>query len=290
MAALKEIKARIASVNNTLKITSAMKMVASAKLHRVQAAAEALSEYEKRLSGIASALCEPGSDEKRRVSPLALPHRKMQRVAVVAFASDSSLCGGFNNNAVRALSAAVEELRREGFARITLYPVGEKMVQAVTKAGYEANLAYRDLSGKPDYAQVARLADELMAAYLKEDIDRVCVVYNHFHSMGHQAPRQELYLPMSFGRSEERSEQAADDYICEPEAERLSEELLPYELRTKLYEILLDHSTSEHAARMVAMQTATDNAQELLEELSLTYNKRRQQAITDELADITQAD
>lgn len=289
MAALKEIKARIASVGNTLKITSAMKMVASAKLHRVQAAAAALAEYEHRLSAIAAALnADPGVKVS---SPLSVRHEACGHAFVVAFSSDGSLCGGFNANAIRALAQQTEALRAEGFARITVIPVGEKIAQAARKAGYEIDDRFRTLVGKPSYEGAAALADLLMQLYGTGDADRVCLVYNHFHSMGRQVAVQEVFLPMSAPVQEDREGGVRPvDYICEPEAARLLEELLPCALRTKLYETLLDSQTAEHAARMIAMQTATDNAEELLEELSLTYNKRRQQAITDELADITQTE
>ena len=285
MAALKEIKARIASVNNTLKITSAMKMVASAKLHRVQSAAAALAEYDKRLRGIAAAL--GGAAAKKVSSPWLVPHEKRDHAVVIVFSSDGSLCGGFNNNVIRALQHGVEELLRDGYAAVTVYPIGEKVAQATVKAGFQVCDDFRTLASEAQYGRCAELADRMMAEYREGKVDSVMLLYNHFFSMGRQAPEQSRFLPMELPQA--AAAEAAPDFIYEPGAAELMTQLLPYTLRTRLYEVLLDSSVAEHAARMIAMQTATDNATELLDELRLTYNKRRQQAITDELADITQA-
>ena len=285
MAALKEIKARIASVRSTLKITSAMKMVASAKLHRVQGQAQAAAEYERGLSQIAAALTAVSG--AKAASPLLLPHDKRGRAIVVAFSSDGSLCGSFNANAVKALAQQVKQLRAEGFDRVTVIPVGEKIAQAAAKAGYDTHDSFRTLVSEPAYEGAAALADALAEGYAAGKTDRVVLVYNHFRSMGRQTPVQEMFLPLPAG--EERPGRVPE-YICEPGAEALLAALLPQTLRARLYSVLLDSATAEQAARTVAMQTATDNASELLDELSLTYNKRRQQAITDELADITPND
>ena len=287
MAALKEIKARIASVRSTLKITSAMKMVASAKLHRVQAQAQAAAEYERGLSQIAAALT--AASGAKGVSPLLLPHDKRGRAVVVAFSSDGSLCGSFNANAVKALAQQVERLRAEGFDRVTVIPVGGKIAQTAAEAGYDTDDRFRTLVSNPACEGAAALADTLMAEYAAGEADRVVLVYNHFHSMGHQTPVQQTFLPITMPTGEELFDYAPE-YICEPKTETLLAALLPYTLRARLYAVLLDSAIAEHAARTVAMQTASDNASELLDDLSLTYNKRRQQAITDELADITPND
>lgn len=288
MASLREIRARITSVQGTLKITSAMKMVASAKLHRIQADASALAEYGRRLSDIAEALCAP---DMTAASPLLMPHDRLGLAVVVAFSSDNSLCGAFNSNAFKATASEVETLRSEGFEEVTVIPIGKKIAKAVAKAGYCTEERFHSLMARPDYEGTAALADWLMKEYTEQKIDRVVLVYNRFFSMGHQAPVQETLLPMTV--AEEKTDTAhgyATEYICEPRAGTLIAELLPYTLRTQLHAVLLDSMTAEQAARTVAMQTATDNATDLLDGLSLTYNKRRQQAITDELAYITQTE
>lgn len=286
MAALKEIKNRIASVRSTLKITSAMKMVASAKLHHVQATATALGEYERGLSEILTALC--ASSEKKIASWLTEPHDATAHAVIVAVSSDSSLCGAFNANIIRLVARHVEMIHKEGYQRVTIIPIGEKIAQAAVKAGYEVEDRFRSLAGCASYDSAAMLADQLTKGYETGEFDRVVLVFNHFQSMGHQVPTVKGFLPVSI--ADEPLPETTAEYLCEPEAGRLMAELLPYTLRTQLYTMLLDSATAEHAARTIAMQTATDNATELLDELSLTYNKRRQQAITDELADITPND
>lgn len=286
MASLKEIKGRIASVGNTLKITSAMKMVSSAKLHRVQSAASALAEYADRLTRLGEVL---SSSEKSEATACWYSEKdRKERVAVVAMASDSSLCGSFNNNAIKALQALVRELQVEGYREILLYPIGEKMVQAVVKGGYRADLGYRSLIAKSGFGETASLANLLIKQFLDGEFDRVILLHNHFFSMGRQNPISEQFLPIP-QMPQAKTLRKEIDYILEPEADKLVAELIPYLLRTRLHTALLDSLVAEHAARMIAMQTATDNASTLLEELRLNYNKRRQQAITEELADITQA-
>lgn len=291
MAALKELKERIASVQSTLKITSAMKMVASAKLLRVQSSMEALSEYERRFSDIVAALVSDPDVEV--ASPLTLEHGEKRRACLVALASDSSLCGAFNANALREAVSAVEELLAGGFSQVTVYPIGEKMVQgmgryaAVRGEKIDLCLDYRHLVGKHSFDGIIPLADRLMEDFLAGRCDRVCISRCHFHSMGRQVPMREQLLPFNRVSRANVDRTTAVDYILEPAPDTLLDALLPSAIRIILYNALLDSITAENAARMVAMQTATDNAEELSDDLTLEYNKRRQQAITSELADIT---
>ena len=291
MAALKELKERIASVQSTLKITSAMKMVASAKLLRVQSSMEALSEYERRFSDIVAALVSDPDVEV--ASPLTLEHGEKRRACLVALASDSSLCGAFNANALREAVSAVEELFAEGFSRVMVYPIGEKMVQGMGRyvaargENVDICLDYRHLVGKHSFDGIIPLADRLMEDFLAGRCDRVCISRCHFHSMGRQVPMREQLLPFNRVSRANVDRSAAVDYILEPSPDTLLDALLPSAIRIILYNALLDSITAENAARMVAMQTATDNAEELSDDLTLEYNKRRQQAITSELADIT---
>ena len=291
MAALKELKERIASVQSTLKITSAMKMVASAKLLRVQSSMEALSEYERRFSDIVAALVSDPDVEV--ASPLTLEHGEKRRACLVALASDSSLCGAFNANAMHEAVSAVEELLAGGFSRVTVYPMGEKMVQGMGRyaaargENVDICLDYRHLVGKHSFDGIIPLADRLMEDFLAGRCDRVCISRCHFHSMGRQVPMREQLLPFNRVSRANVDRSAAVDYILEPSPDTLLDALLPSAIRIILYNALLDSITAENAARMVAMQTATDNAEELSDDLTLEYNKRRQQAITSELADIT---
>lgn len=283
MASLKEIKGRIASVQSTLKITSAMKMVSSAKLHKVQGAATSFAEYELRLSAMVATLRSVSEVQ----SPLMAEHTAPKRAILVALASDTSLCGGFNNSAIKTLHEAVNRLTEAGFEQVEVIPIGEKMAAAVAKSDYMVCGEFATSIGDYDYAHVAELTEWLMEEYVAERIDCVEVAYHHFHSMGRQAARVDRLLPLASEQLQTSEDVSEIEYIFEPSTEELLASLVPYAVKTQMYEIVLDNTTSEHAARTVAMQTASDNANDLLEELRLTYNKRRQQAITDELADIT---
>lgn len=289
MASLKEIKTRIASVQNTLKITSAMKVVASAKLHRVQMVSTNFEQYSQLLKAIAASLYQ--GSELSVTSPLTFSHEEDRAAAVVAISSDSSLCGAFNHNVIRQLEHQMEQLKKVGFASIKVYTVGEKITQAAIKAGYDVCSDFRSIASKPDYQKTSELAGILMKLYLDEKADRVCVVYNHFKSMGKQIPQQKTLIPFTLSELGVKGDNndKNTEYICEPALSQLLEEMTPSVFKVFLHELILDSITAEHAARTVAMQTATDNADDLLDELSLTYNKTRQKAITDELSDITQS-
>ena len=286
MPSLKEIKGRIGSVQSTLKITSAMKLVASAKLRKAQQTIEGMRPYERKLQGMLDHLVASGakvSDEYTRTPAEGAPK---QRIALVAFASNSSLCGAFNANAVRL---TLETIRSYGDADVTVYSIGRKMADSMRKAGHPSPADYQKLADKPSYAPAAELAEKLMDDFLAGRLDRIDLVYNHFVSSGKQVPVRETLLPMSSAISsgaEGEVEKSEIDYILEPSASALLADLLPKSLRLKFYTALLDSNASEHAARTVAMQTATDNGEDLLQELTLQYNKSRQQKITSEILDL----
>ena len=292
MPSLKEIKGRIGSVKSTLKITSAMKLVASAKLRKAQQTIEGMRPYERKLQEMMERLVAQaggmGTSEWSARPAVededAAPAR--QKVALVAFASNSSLCGAFNANAVRL---ALETLRSYGDADVTVYSVGRKMAESMKKAGKTSPEDYQKLADNPSYAPAAELAGALMDDFREGRLDRVDLVYNHFVSSGKQVPVRETLLPMDPVISSEAGgevEKSEKDYILEPSAAELLENLIPKSLRLKFYTALLDSNASEHAARTVAMQTATDNGEDLLQELTLQYNKGRQQKITSEILDL----
>ena len=279
MASLKEVKGRIATVNNTRKITSAMKMVASAKLHKAQGAITNMLPYERRLHGLLTNLLG-GSEVLVWNTP-----REVKRVALVVFSSNSSLCGGFNANVIKHTTQWLDEHQALGKENILLYPVGKKVADALSKMGYAIQGNFQHLADKPSFAEAAELAQGLMDLFTRGEVDRVELLYNHFKSTASQILTREVYLPMqTSGNTMEGKENM--DYILEPSREELLATLLPKVLRMKLYTVLLDSNASEHAARTMAMQIATDNADDLLQELTLMYNKTRQQAITNELLDI----
>ena len=284
MPSLKEIKGRIGSVQSTLKITSAMKLVASAKLRKAQQTIEGMRPYERKLQGMLDHLVASGaqlSGEYTR-TPATGEGAPTPRIALVAFASNSSLCGAFNANAVRL---ALETIRSYGDADVTVYSIGRKMADAMRKTGKPSPADYQKLADKPSYAPAADLAEKLMEDFLAGRLDRIDLVYNHFVSSGKQVPVRETLLPMGDVIPSEAKESEID-YILEPSASALLADLLPKSLRLKFYTALMDSNASEHAARTVAMQTATDNGEDLLQELTLQYNKSRQQKITSEILDL----
>ena len=306
MPSLKEIKGRIGSVKSTLKITSAMKLVASAKLRKAQQTIEGMRPYERKLQDILSRVmeqCGPtaslsGVYARKEVQTDAeeMDAAPKQKIALVAFASNSSLCGAFNANVVRL---ALETVRSYGDADVTVYSVGRKMAESMKKIGKPSPEDFQKLADKPAYAPAAELAESLMEAFREGRLDRVDLVYNHFVSSGKQVPVRETLLPMGEipspaapVRNDKESvipseaKESDVDYILEPSASELLEDLLPKSLRLKFYTALLDSNASEHAARTVAMQTATDNGEDLLQELTLQYNKGRQQKITSEILDL----
>ena len=282
MPSLKEIKGRIGSVQSTLKITSAMKLVASAKLRKAQQTIEGMRPYERKLQGMLDHLVASGAKVSGEYTRTPAEGAGKLRVALVAFASNSSLCGAFNANAVRLTQ---ETIRSYGEADVTVYSIGRKMADSMRKAGHPSPADYQKLADKPSYAPAAELAEKLMTDFLAGRLDRIDLVYNHFVSSGKQVPVRETLLPMGDVIPSEAKESEVD-YILEPSASALLADLLPKSLRLKFYTALLDSNASEHAARTVAMQTATDNGEDLLQELTLQYNKSRQQKITSEILDL----
>ncbi|EXY51243.1 ATP synthase F1, gamma subunit [Bacteroides fragilis str. 3783N2-1] len=284
MASLKEVKTRINSVQSTRKITSAMKMVASAKLHKAQGAIENMLPYQRKLNKILTNFL---SADLPVESPFCV-ERPVKRVAIVAFSSNSSLCGAFNANVLKMFLQTVGEYRELGQDNILIYPVGKKIEEAVKKLGFFPQGSYQKLADKPSYDEAAALANLLMELFLEKNIDRVELIYHHFKSMGVQELLRERYLPIDLSavQNDEERGGVVNDYIIEPSAAQLIADLIPQVLSQKIFTAALDSNASEHAARTLAMQIATDNANELIQELTKQYNKPRQQAITNELLDI----
>ena len=292
MASLKEVKTRINSVKSTRKITSAMKMVASAKLHKAQGAIENMLPYERKLNKILTNFL---SADLPVESPY-IKAREVKRVAIVAFSSNTSLCGAFNANVIKMLLQTVGEFRTLGQDNILIFPVGKKVDEAVKRLGFEPQETSPTLSDKPSYQEASELAHRLMEMYVSGEIDRVELIYHHFKSMGVQILLRETYLPIDLTRVVDEEEkqkeeevqggEIANDYIIEPSAEELIANQIPTVLSQKLFTAAVDSNASEHAARTLAMQVATDNANELIQDLTKQYNKSRQQAITNELLDI----
>ena len=289
MPTLKEIKGRIGSVKSTLKITSAMKLVSSAKLRKAQVAIEAMRPYEEALQGILATLEIPGQagndvwgEPVMPDSDRASSDRASRPTALVAIASNSSLCGGFNANII----AKVRSERKPGDV---IYSLGRKMADAMRRDGYPTPEDLNDLVEHPAYGPAAALVEKLAHEVEEGKYSRVLLVYTHFVSTARQVPVAEVLLggdtPTDVVIPSEASV-SPDDVLIEPGKKELLASLRPKTLKLKLYAALLDSVAAEHAARTVAMQTATDNAENLLSELTLQYNKGRQQKITSEILDL----
>lgn len=285
MASLKEIKGRIETVTSTQKITSAMKMIASAKLHRAQGAIKNMLPYEKNLNDIMLRLLSSGEEF---TSPY-VNQRPVQRVAIVAYSSNTTLCGAYNSNVNKELEqiiASYPEITKEN---ILIYPIGKKIAKEIVKAGFTPQGDFEKLANKPDYKESAELAHKLMKMFAAKEIDKVELLYHHFVSTGKQVLTRSTYLPLDLQSVKALVTETQTDYIIEPEKKELIKSLIPNVLSLKIFTALLDSNASEHAARMMAMQTASDNARDLLHVLTVQYNKSRQQAITNELLDIVGA-
>ncbi len=280
MASLKEIKSRIQSVKSTQKITSAMKMVSSAKLRKAQKTIENFFPYEQRLNGLLGNFLSAEADSTSIFSEV----RDVKRVAIVVFSSNSSLCGGFNSNVAKRLSQTISTYQSLGREHILIFPVGKKVAKASRKLGFEPYSDFEAMADKPSYTAALSLADDLMQLFLNKDIDKVELIYHHFKSKSSQVLTSEVLLPIQLNKPTKGT--IALDYLVEPDRQTILEELIPMVLRLKIYTALLDSNASEYAARTMAMQIATDNADDILQDLSLLYNKSRQQAITNELLDI----
>lgn len=278
MAALREIKDRISSVRSTLKITSAMKLVASAKLRKAQQAVEAMVPYQKELSRVLEEV-RAAAGKSREV----VPAPETGKVAVVCVSSNSSLCGAFNGNVIRKALSVLGEYGGDA----DVYAVGKKMAERLRKEGYVPIGDYNYLVASPGYAEASQFAQKLIDSYDSGVYSKVVLVYTHFVSASRQVVKVETYLP--FMLDDTAGSEAVDfesKYIMEPSARQIAEAIMPQVMRLKVYTVLLDSLASEHAARTVAMQAATDNGKELLDELTLEYNKGRQGKITSEILDL----
>ena len=279
MASLKEIKVRIASIRSTQKITAAMKMVSSAKLHHTQMLTEHTLLYANKLSAILNGLLGAECD----LESFYTEQREVKRVAIAVFSSSSGLCGTFNVNVWKELSAWLHEYKAQQI-EVRLYPVGKKIADELHKAGYTTEDNFLHLGEKPSYDGAISLAGDLMELFTSGKVDRVELLYYHFKNTATQVLTHKVYLPITL--PEATTDASATDYLLEPSPENLQALLFPKLLNLTVYTTLLDTVTSEHAARMMAMQTANDNANDLIQDLTLQYNKTRQQAITNELLDI----
>lgn len=278
---LKEVKQRIASVRSTQKITAAMKLVSAAKLRKAQSAVENMLPYQNTLNRILSEFLSCDSHFETPFTEV----REVSRVAIFVVSSNGSLCGGFNANIIRHLKAILEEYRGLGKENVLLYPVGRKVTETLKKMNISVQQDLSTLANKPTYKEASELARSFMKLFSDKQVDRVELVYNHFKSTSTQLFTRKNLLPIDLQEDKKESDLLAN-FIVEPSVEAVMNNLLPKVICLNLFTALLDSNAAEQAARMVAMQVATDNADELITDLTREYNKGRQQAITNELLDI----
>jgi F-type H+-transporting ATPase subunit gamma len=286
VANLKELKTRIASVKSTQKITRAMKLVAAAKMKRATDAALASRAYSNEVTAVLRSLIArvDGSDHA-----LLNPHDETKRVAVVVVTADRGLCGGFNNNLMRRVENWIREQSQslDAFGDVELQSFGKKSQSYFSSRGFRFGRSVTDLKPKDFGIEVAKLVADLTTRYEAGDLDEVYIAYNHYVNTLTQTPTIEKLFPLSHLAEESGLEpEQLVDFVYEPNQTVILDEILPLFLRTRLTQVFLESEAGEHAARMTAMDNATRNATDVIERLSLEYNRARQAAITTELVEI----
>ena len=278
MANLKEIRSRITSVSSTMQITSAMKMVSAAKLKRAQDAITQMRPYANKLSELLQNL---SSNLDSSDSSVYSKQREVNNVLIVAITSNRGLCGGFNANIIKKTKVIIEESYPK--AKTSIISIGKKSSEHFKKNSYEVISTHDDLYNEISFSAVSKIAEEIMTFFVNGEYDRVYLVYNQFKNAATQNVMQESFLPV---QNENDKTTQKTDYIFEPSQTKIVNSLIPKSLKTQLFKAILDSHASEHGARMTAMHKATDNASELKKDLTLTYNKARQAAITGEILEI----
>ena len=282
MANLKEIRNRITSVNSTMQITSAMKMVSAAKLKRAQDAITQMRPYAQKLQEILGNLTSSLDTSDNAYAQ----ERDLKNVLVVGINSNRGLCGGFNNNISKKVKLIAAEHKD---SNVAILPIGRKMADAIKNTDFviKGSLFSRDtdtLWNNLSFESVSEVAQNLMDRFTEGDLDKIIIVYNAFKNAGVQVVTTEQFLPIVPAKQDEKNN--SNDYIFEQSKEEIVNNLIPNSLKTQLYKAMLDSFASEHGARMTAMHKATDNATDIKKELQLFYNKARQTAITNEILEI----
>ena len=287
MSTLRELKSRIGSVSSTQKTTSAMKMISSAKMRKATSQLQRLLPFRDMVQSIISHLLVTDQEFD---SPL-IAEREVKSIALVAFGSDDGLCGAFNINIFKQLLAIINNLRdtHGNNVKITIVPVGKKLAKAAHKiAGNGIDVVNAPINTRSDVDELSAFTEMLKDRFLSKEWDRVELLYMHFKSTSKQLFTREQLLPVSYKTLAQEIDARAANSPClfEPSASAIFESVLPLHVRAMVQEVFTESAASEQATRVMAMQTASDNASELLEALNLEYNKLRQQGITTELLDI----
>ena len=282
MAKYREIRGRIQGVDNTAKITQAMKMVAAAKLRRAQDSIIAARPYGRKLRDLLQFLA---ANMETAISPL-LEEREVERVCLVVVAADRGLCGAFNSNLIKLTKATIAdkyaEQKRKG--NVTIWNIGKKGYEHFLKLNYKADASFKDIFLNLTFENVQLASQAAMKAFEEKQFDVVEIVYSQFKNAATQKYEVERFLPIPKVEKKEGGTKA--DFIFDPTKEELVAELMPKILNTQLFKAVLDSNASEHGARMTAMDKASENANEMLRNLKISYNRARQAAITTELTEI----
>jgi F-type H+-transporting ATPase subunit gamma len=282
MANLKEVKQRITSVSSTQQITKAMKMVAAAKLRKAQDKILKMRPYSKKLTAILNDVVSAmGGDLQISYAE----QREVQKILLVAMTSDKGLCGAFNSNVMKLSNSLIEgEFKGKN---VTILPLGKKSFEFYSKRGFQVIPDYFEIFSNVTFDSVRSIATFVMESYTSKKFDKVVLVYNHFRNVATQDVTVEQFLPMgNIAETAVKTENFQTDYILEPSKEYIIEELVPSALKTQFYKAVLESNASEHGARMTSMDKATENANDLLKELKLLYNRSRQASITGEILEI----
>ena len=281
MANLKEIKNRITSISSTMQITSAMKMVSAAKLKRAQDAITQMKPYSNKLQEILGNLSATLDLSENAFAEV----REESNVLILAISSNRGLCGGFNNNVLKQVNQLISKEYKGSNVNILCF--GKKITDSFRRSPLRIEndtVGVNDIFSNLTFTNAAEITENVIKLFLDRKFDKVVVVYNSFVNASVQDVKAEQLLPIVATVSEDTA--VSNDYIFEPSKSEIVEELIPKSLKTQFFKALLDSHASEHGARMTAMHTATDNAKELKRSLTLSYNKARQAAITNEILEI----
>lgn len=280
MPTLRDIKRRIVSVKNTRQITKAMKMVAAAKLRKAQTKMLEARPYAAKMNAV---IADLAAGAERGLHPL-LAARPRKTVEVIVMTGDRGLCGAFNSNILRAASGVIGELKRQGF-EVSISTIGKKSRDYFKRRSIPMRKSWTGFSGRIVYSNAQEVANEIIESYANETIDEVFLIYNEFVSVIVQRVSVVRLLPISPIETE-REPVSGAEFIFEPSQQDIFERLLPKNIEIQVFKALLESQASEEAARMTAMENATKNANEMIDKLTLQYNKARQATITKELMDI----
>jgi len=281
--ALKEVRNRIKSVQSTQQITKAMKMVSAAKLRRAQDAITQMRPYAKKLQEVLGNIV---SNSDGDINLALATERAVEKVMVIIVTSDRGLCGGYNSNLIKLTRQVIQDKysSQQAKGNVQILPIGKKGYEFFTKGGFKVVDLYWDIFTGLSFDKVQAAAKYAMEAFSNKEIDAVELIYSEFKNAGTQLFVAEPFLPVQ--KLEKQAGEKKADFIFEPDKEILIRELMPKILNTQLFKAVLDANASEHGARMTAMDKASDNANELLKSLKISYNRARQAAITTELTEI----